>query len=121
MNTADMSCSNPNAFQHLSCSDIRIIDGITLENNIFLVSQLPCCAQLALPFWAKITGRITNNRTEEMLLTVVATLLDNNGLPLAEYTDVMALDAAEKGEFEVKLTEHHDSATSYRLTVMETK
>lgn len=121
MNTADMSCLSPHAFQHLGCRDVRTVDGITLEDHIFLISQLPCCAQLALPFWAKITGRITNNREEETLLAVVATLLDNDGLPLAQYSDVMVLDAGEKGEFEVKLIEHHDRADAYRLTVEETE
>jgi len=121
MDTANVPCSNSNAFQHLGCSEICTIDGITLEDNIFLISQLPCCAQLALPFWAKITGRVANSRTEEMLLTVIATLLDKNGLSLAEYTDVIALDAGEKCEFEVKLTEHHDNATAYRLSVKETE
>jgi hypothetical protein len=81
MNTADTSCLNPHAFQHLSCRDVCTIDGITLEDHIFLISQLPYCAQLALPFWAKIRGRITNNRVEEALLTVVATLLTTTVSP----------------------------------------
>ena len=70
--------------------------GIMLENHIFLVSQLPCCAQLALPYWAKITGRIINNRAEEVLLTVAVTLFDNDGSILGEYTDVIALDEDKK-------------------------
>jgi hypothetical protein len=116
----DTICSNDTVFQHLTCNNIHIREGIILESHIFLVSQLPCCAQLALPFWAKITGRIINNKAEEMLLTIVATVFDNDGLALTNYTDVMALDGGQKGEFEVKLVEDHDKAKTYALTIKET-
>lgn len=119
MTTANTTCSNSQASQPLSCNSIQITEGIVLENHILLVSQLPCCAQLALPFWAKITGRIINNKTEEVLLTVVATLFDNDGLTLADYTDAVALDEGQKGEFEVKLVEYHDRAKTYALTIKE--
>jgi hypothetical protein len=113
-------CSDDPAFQHLQCRDINVSEGIILEGHIFLVSLLPCCAQLALPYWAKITGRIINNNFEEMLLTIVVTVLDNDGLALADYTDVMALDGGQKGEFEVKLVEHFEMAKTYALTIKET-
>jgi hypothetical protein len=117
----DTTSSNGPAFTHLICDNIDIAEGILLENHIFLVSQLPCCAQLALPFWAKITGRIINDKAEEMLLTITATILDNDGSALADYTDVMALDGGQKGEFEVKLIEYYDRATTYSLTIKETE
>ena len=121
MGINDTICSNDPAFQHLGCNNIYVTEGITLENHIFLVSQLPCCAQLALPFWAKITGRIINNRGEEMLLTATVSLFDNDGLMLADYSDVMALDGGQKGEFEVKLFEHHERAKTYALVIKETE
>lgn len=114
---ADVICSNDAAFQHLRCDDIQVPDGILLENHIFLISQLPCCAQLALPYWAKITGKISNNQREEVLLSVVVTLFDNDGSILADYSDVIALDAGEKGEFEVKLAEHHHRAETYTIII----
>jgi hypothetical protein len=116
----DTTCSNDPAFKHLICNNIDIAEGIVLESHIFLISQLPCCAQLALPFWAKITGWIINNKAEEMLLTIVATIFDNDGLALTDYTDLMALDGGQKGEFEVKLVEYHDRAKTYALTIKET-
>jgi len=119
MTTVNTTCSNSQAFQTLNCNSIQVTEGIVLENHIFLVSQLPCCAQLALPFWAKITGRIMNNKTQEVLLTVVATLFDNDGLTLGDYTDAVALDEGQKGEFEVKLVEYHDRAKTYALTIKE--
>jgi hypothetical protein len=114
-------CWNDPSFQNLSCNDIDIPEGILLESHIFLLSQLPCCAQIALPFWAKITGRIINNQAEEILLTIVITVFDNDGVALAAYTDVVALDAGQKGEFEVKLVEDHDRAKTYALAIKETE
>jgi hypothetical protein len=115
----DTICSNGPAFQHLRCDDIQVADGIALENHIFLVSQLPCCAQLALPYWAKITGRIINNQPEEVLLAAEVTLLDHDGSTLADYTDVIALEGGQKGEFEVKLVEYYDRAKTYRLILKQ--
>jgi hypothetical protein len=115
----DTTCSNSPAFQHLRCNDIQVADGIALENHIFLVSQLPCCAQLALPYWAKITGRISNNQSEEALLSVVVTLFDDEGSTLEDYTDVIALDGGQQGEFEVKLVEHHDRAEIYTIIIKQ--
>jgi hypothetical protein len=56
-----------------------------------------------------------------MLLAIVVTLFDNDGLMLADYTDVMALDGGQKGEFEVKLVEHHEKTITYALTIKETE
>ncbi len=114
---ADAICSNGAAFQPPRCNGVEAPEGIVTENHVFLVSQLPCCAQLALPYWAKITGRISNNRSEEVLLGVSVTLLDNKSSMLAAYTDVIALDGQEKGEFEVILVEHHDKAEAYTRTI----
>jgi hypothetical protein len=116
----DTICSNDTAFQHLKCNNINIAEGVILESHIFLVSQLPCCAQIALPYWAKITGRIINDKAEERLLTIVATIFDSDGLALTDYIDVIALDGGQKGEFEVKLVEDHDKAKTYALTIKET-
>jgi len=114
-------CSNNTAFKDLICNNVDITEGIMLENHIFLISQLPCCAQLALPFWAKITGRIINNKTEEVLLAVVVRVFDSDGSALANCTDVMALDGGQKGEFEIKLVEYHDRAKTYTLGIKETE
>ncbi len=117
--THDMMCANDTVFSQLQCGVIRVIDGVELENHIFLVSQLPCCAQIALPYWAKITGRIKNALPREVLLNIVATLFDNDDLMLADYTDVIALDRGEKGEFEVKLIEYHNGAKIYAIDIKE--
>jgi len=48
-----------------------------------------------------------------MLLAITATIFDNNGSVLVDYTDIMALDGGQKGEFEIKLVEYHDRAKTY--------
>ncbi len=121
MATTHRICLDNSAFQKLTCRNIDIIDGVTLENHVFLVSQLPCCTQLALPYRAKITGRIKNGTAEDVLLVVTVTLRDDNGMALAEYNDVIAIDEKQKGEFEVKLIEYDDRATTYSLTIMKTE
>lgn len=120
METKELNCVNDPAFRRLQCRDTNIVDGILLENHLFLLSLLPCCAQLALPYWAKITGRIINEGIEEMLLNIKVTLLDGGGVPLTDYTDMIALDGGEKGEFEVKLIEYHDRAKTYTISIEET-
>jgi hypothetical protein len=120
MDTKELNCINDPAFRRPQCHDTKIVDGILLEDHLFLLSLLPCCSLLALPFWAKITGRIINEGTEEMLLNIKVTLLDDDGAPLTDYTDMIALDGGEKGEFEVKLIEYHDRAKTYTISIEET-
>ena len=121
MSTNNITCMNDLASLQLQRGAIQIADGVELENHVFLVSQLPCCAQIALPFWAKITGRIKNNRAEEVLLNIAVTLFDNEGSPLADYLDTIALEKEERGEFEVKLVEFHDRAKTYNIAIKETE
>jgi hypothetical protein len=120
MDTKELDCIIDPAFRQLQCHNTKIVDGILLESHLFLLSLLPCCSLLALPYWAKITGRIINEGTEEMLLNIMVTLFDDGGAPLTNYTDMIALDGGEKGEFEVKLIEYHDRAKTYTISIEET-
>lgn len=121
MNINELNCINDPVSRQLQCTDTVIVDGILLENHLFLISLLPCCAQLALPYWAKITGRIVNQGTNEVLLNIAVTLFDDGGAPLTDYTDMIALDGGEKGEFEVKLVDYHDRAKTYTISIEEEK
>ncbi len=104
----------------IPCNAVEIAEDIELQGHLFLLSLLPCCAQLALPYWAKILGRVFNQRTDEVLLTVKVTLVDGVGSPLAAYTDNVALESGEKGEFEVKLADYQTESAAYRLAIEET-
>jgi hypothetical protein len=95
---------------------IETMPGLELKEPIFLPSLLPCCAQLALPFMAKIIGGIRNCTSADLMVKVAVSLLDAHGARIAEYFEVLALDADEKGQFEVKLIELPDEVTGYRIS-----
>ena len=101
------------------CLGISLTDGITLEGHVFLLSILPCCAQLALPYWAKVSGWLTNDREEEAVLSIMVTLIDENSKPLAEYSDVIAIEKGEKGTFDVKLIDFQNSVQAYTIKVAD--
>lgn len=99
--------------------DVHPAEGIAFEGHVFLLSLLPCCAQLALPYWAKVSGWLRNEREEEAVLSIMVSLLDDNTKPLAEYSDVIAIEPGEKGTFDVKLTDFQNTTRSYTITVAD--
>lgn len=101
------------------CIDVRSTDGIAFEGHVFLLSLLPCCAQLALPYWAKVSGWLTNAREEEAVLNITVTLFDENAKPLADYSDVVAIEPGEKGTFDVKLFDFQTSVQTYTIKVTD--
>lgn len=103
----------------ISCMGATAIEGISIIDHLFLITLLPCCAQIALPYWAKIAGRIENMRTEDMLLEVVITLYDNQGNQIDTHSDMVALDGLESSQFEVKLTDYQERVHQYKITVKE--
>lgn len=114
-----IGCITPQGQKELQCAGVNSVDDIALEGHVFLLSLMPCCGLLALPFWAKISGRLINERTEEALLSIVVTLLDERSVPLAEYSDVIAIEAGEKGPFDVKLTDFQETAAAYTIKVSD--
>ncbi len=112
-----VSCEQPSSAKVPALVGIETMPGIELKDPIFLPSLLPCCAQLALPFMAKIIGDVRNCTPAEVMIEVAVSLLDGSGTRLADYSDVLALEADEKGRFEVKLIELPDEVAGYRITV----
>lgn len=98
---------------------MRSIDGISVEDQVFLPSLMPCCGLLALPFWAKVSGRLTNERHEEELITVTVTLFDAHDNVLADYSDVIAVEAGQKVAFDVKLLDFQEIAETYSIAVSD--
>lgn len=97
------------------CSSLDAEPGLALERHILLMSPGACCAQTTLPFWARIILPVRNDAGEEHLASVTITLFDATGVALAEYSDVLALEAGETGEFDVKLVEHGDKTATYAV------
>jgi hypothetical protein len=91
--------------------------GIVLAEHLFLPSLPPCCAQSALPYWAKVTGTLENGTPEDITASIMVTLLDAGGVPLAVYGDTIFLDAGETSPFEVKLIEFRDKTTGYSISI----
>jgi len=109
----------PQNSRELTCTGIACVDGISFEGHVFLLSLMPCCGLLALPFWAKVSGRLVNEREEEAVLTVVVTLFDADGKHLADYSDVIAVEAGEKGTCDVKLLGFQETAETYTIAVTD--
>lgn len=116
---AMIGCISPQDQKEIRCRGIDCIDGITFEGHVFLLSLMPCCGLLALPFWAKISGWLVNERQEEALLSVEVTLFDEKQESLASYSDVIAVEAGEKGSFDVKLVDFQETSQTYTITVTD--
>ncbi len=110
------SCEQLPAGKTPALIGIDTITGVELKEPIFLPSLLPCCARLALPFMAKIIGGIRNCTSADVMVKVAVSLLDAQGARVSEYFEVLALDANEKGQFEVKLIDLPDEVTGYRIS-----
>ncbi|NLT23007.1 MAG: hypothetical protein GXX82_08175 [Syntrophorhabdus sp.] len=109
----------PQNSRELTCAGVTCVDGISFEGHVFLLSLMPCCGLLALPFWAKVSGRLVNEREEEAVLAVVVTLFDADGQRLADYSDVIAVEAGEKGTCDVKLLGFQETAETYTIAVTD--
>jgi hypothetical protein len=114
-----IGCITPQDTKELTCTGITCVDGISFEGHVFLLSLMPCCGLLALPFWAKVSGWLVNEREEEAVLTVVVTLFDADGKRLADYSDVIAVEAGEKGTCDVKLVDFQETAETYTVAVTD--
>ncbi|MHB8110441.1 MAG: hypothetical protein ACYDHW_10470 [Syntrophorhabdaceae bacterium] len=112
-----IGCITPQDQKEPRCKDIRTIDGIIVEGQVFLPSLMPCCGLLALPFWAKVSGWLVNERQEESIVSVVVTLFDDKERILADYSDVVAIEAGQKISFDVKLLDYQEIAEMYSIAV----
>lgn len=117
--TDNAGCRETGPFKKPEQADIRVSPGIELRSHIFLPSPMPCCAQAALPFWAKVSGKLYSRKQEDILVSAVVTLYDDCGVNIIQYSDTVALEAGEITEFEVKLLEFHDITKSYSITIEE--
>jgi hypothetical protein len=95
---------------------IITVSGIEISGNIFLLSpNQGCCAQTILPFWAKVIGRIRNRTTKEIFIKININLFDSNENMVSKCSDIIVLDAGQKGEFDVKITGNNTSISKYSI------
>ena len=114
-----IGCITPQDQKEPRCTGMRSIDGISIEGQVFLPSLVPCCGLLALPFWAKVSGWLLNEREEEALITVTVTLFDDKDNALADYSDTIAVESGQKGAFDVKLLDHQEIAETYSIATSD--
>jgi hypothetical protein len=111
------SCAKPCSGDPPRLLDVKAPERIDLQEYLFLATLPPCCAQSALPYWAKVTGILVNTSPEDILASVTVTLQDLKGASLASYVDEVFLDAGETSSFEVKLTEFRDKTAGYTINI----
>ncbi len=114
-----IGCITPQDQKEPRCTDVRPIDGISIEGHVFLPSLMPCCGLLALPFWAKISGWLVNERPEEAIVAVTVTLFDGRNNVLADYSDAIAVESGQKCTFDVKLLDFQEVAETYSIAVSD--
>lgn len=97
--------------------EIRLPEGIELRDLVFLRSLMPCCAQLALPYWAKVVGKLINKNADDVLVHATITLYGDGGTMLSRHSDTLVIDAGDAAGFEVRLDEFHDKVEQYAITI----
>jgi hypothetical protein len=93
--------------------------GLEFGDHAFLRPLPPCCAQSASPYWARIIGTVKNNGPIEVMVTIIATIFNGTNEAMGTHNDFMALDAGEKGEFDIKIKTFYDNAAAYGLEATE--
>lgn len=105
------ACESP------AITSVRVSGGLLVKSYAFVISPTPCCAQGALPFWAKVMGTIVNNEADETYVKVTARLLNRDLNPIGDYTEFMIIDGMGSGEFDVKITEFLRDASIFHLEI----
>ncbi len=94
-----------------------VAEGLSLGPHTFVISPLPCCAKIALPYWARVIGSIVNDEADEACVKVTVRLFDENRNPIHENGDFMIIDGKETGEFDVKIVDFLKEARTYDIEV----
>ena len=94
-------------------------EGIEIRDILLLTSLLPCCAQIALPYWAKITGTIENSTRDDKTILITASLVSDKGVTVERYSDVVDLEGGESSSFEIKLIEFKEDTTNIAIAAQE--
>ena len=115
----DTPCNNNYLAQIPDYTGAILPDCLELKGQTFFLSPPGCCAQTTLPFRAKIVGKIRNTAEIEMLINVSVHLIDAGGRAMNTYFDIMALEAGQTGEFDVKLVEYNKNIKKYFIALKE--
>jgi hypothetical protein len=117
--TEDTGCKDNYSIKPPELTEITAASGIEITGNIFLLSPQGCCAQTVLPFWAKVIGTVKNHAQQEIMINVTVTLFNNENKALEQHSDIMIVDAGQKGEFDVKLPVCNKDIRKYSIKAEE--
>ena len=98
---------------------VQVESGLVITGNRFLPSPPGCCSQTALPFWAKVIGRIENRTRREVGIEVVVTLFSIEMEILGSHSEIMILEAGQKGIFDIKLLDYGKDIRKYSIQASE--
>jgi hypothetical protein len=101
--------------------EVKTTGSIDITGNMILLSPQGCCAQTVLPFWARVIGTVKNLSQQETMIQVTVILFNNEDEELEKHSDIVIVDAGQKGNFDVKLPEYNKHITKYSIKAEETE
>ncbi|MCX8110673.1 MAG: hypothetical protein N3D15_05445 [Syntrophorhabdaceae bacterium] len=96
-------CFEEMAKRQFKLMDVHLPEDIELKRHVVLFPPMPCCAQLAAPFWAKVIGSIVSKRDMESLIETTVTLYDQDRKVIKECSDCMFLEDGGEVEFDIQI------------------
>jgi len=103
--------------QKLEIIDIIVPEHIELKKHIVLFPPIPCCAQLAAPFWAKIKGTIENKDAKEYLIKIAVSLYDGHREEIKKCSETMFLESKRTSEFDIQIPHLNPIPSMYSIEI----
>ncbi len=97
--------------------DAHLPEALDLKRHVVLFPPMPCCAQLAAPFWAKIIGLINNRTDKELLIEATVILYDQYRNIIKECSEDMFLDGISECEFDIQIPHLMPVPSMYSIKV----
>ncbi len=97
--------------------DVLLPEDMELKKHAVLFPPMPCCAQLAAPFWAKVIGSIVSKRDIELLIETTIILYDQDKNVIKECSDSMFLEEGGEVEFDIQIPHLVPAPSMYSIKV----
>ncbi|HOJ42791.1 MAG TPA: hypothetical protein PK800_01600 [Syntrophorhabdaceae bacterium] len=88
-----------------------------LKKHVVLFPPMPCCAQLAAPFWAKIIGIIENKAPKEYLIEIVVSLYDTHKTFINKCSETMFLENNKTSTFDIEIPHLTPTPSMYSIKI----
>ncbi len=97
--------------------DVYLPEALDLKRHVVLFPPMPCCAQLAAPYWAKIIGYIKNKTDKELLIEATVLLYDQDRNIIKECSEDIFLDGIGECEFDIQIPHMVPIPSGYSIKV----